>query len=71
MSKWHARHFGVTLKVAAHVHRVDEVHMAGSLEGVDKLVLIMFLQVNGQDATRLKGLICELLPQERVQRQIP
>ena len=39
-----AGHLAVALEVAAHVGGEDQVDVAGSTKGVDKLVLIVLLQ---------------------------
>lgn len=54
MSEWQARHLRITLEVAAHIDREDKVDMAGSLVGINKFVLVMFLQVNGRKTTGLR-----------------
>ena len=54
VSEWQARHLGIALEVAAHVDREYQVDMAGSLVGINKLVLVVLLQINGQNAGRSK-----------------
>jgi len=46
MLEGQAGHFGVPLEVAAHVDRVDEEDAGGTSIGFDKLILVVFLQVN-------------------------